>query len=319
MIFHITIMSILSLIQIICLIIFRYLASGCSFSELHYSYRLGITTIREFVQQVCQAIWIKLKDTYLPAPSKDRWLEIASRFETVANFPHCIGAVDGKHIRVIKPHHTGSVNYNYKHYFSYVLLAVCDANYRFVAINIGADGRESDSTIFKDSIFYKSLVNNELNLPVGAPLSESTKDPMPYVFVGDEAFGLSNHLMRPYGGKHLNTNKRIFNYRLSRARRFVECTFGILSNKWRIFHRPLNVKRDFAMNIIKACCLLHNFVRVKDTRGFIVEDTLCVGPGLHTLSIGPMERGARSAVRYRNQFADYFVNEGAVSWQHKRI
>lgn len=64
---------------------------------------------------------------------------------------------------------------------------------------------------------------------------------MPYVLVCDEAFGLHPNLKRPFGGKMLSVQKRVFKYRLTRVRRFVECTFDILTNKWRIFHRPLNV------------------------------------------------------------------------------
>lgn len=84
---------------------------------------------------------------------------------------------------------------------------------------------------------------------------------MPYFLVGDEAFGLSNHVLRPFAGNNLGRNKRIFNYRLCRARRYIECTFGILANKWRIFHRPLNVNIKLAVSITKASCLLHNFTR----------------------------------------------------------
>lgn len=96
---------------------------------------------------------------------------------------------------------------------------------------------------------------------------------MPFVIVGDEAFGLSLNVMRPYGGKHLSTQKKVFNYRLLRARRFIECTFGIFSNKWRIFHRPLNVSDEFAEDIIKACVILHNFVRIQDGNTLNFEDT----------------------------------------------
>ena len=54
--------------------------------------------------------------------------------------------------------------------------------------------------------------------------------------------------------------KRVYNYRLCRTRRYVECAFGILSNKRRIFQRPLNVSPDFAADIVKACVVLYNFV-----------------------------------------------------------
>jgi hypothetical protein len=47
--------------------------------------------------------------------------------------------------------------------------------------------------------------------------------------------------------------KRVYKYRLFRTRRYVECAFGILSNKWRIFQWPLNVSPDFIVDIVKVC------------------------------------------------------------------
>lgn len=296
----------------------RYLASGCSFTELHHEYRLGISTISGFVALVCEVIWNKLKEVCMPQPSTKDWLEISNKFGTFANFPNCIGAVDGKHIRVIKPTDTGSLYYNYKHYFSIVLIGICDANYSFVAIDVGAYGKSSDSSIFKESLFYKKLTNNSLNIPNPKPISTVNPEPMPYVIIGDEAFGLSENIMRPYGGNNLTVSKKIFNYRLSRARRYIECTFGILSNKWRIFHRPLNVKLDLAQNIIKACCILHNFIRVRD--GYRYDDTLTV-QGLENVHIGNpnVVRGSRTAQVVRDKYADYFVTDGQVEWQYSKI
>jgi hypothetical protein len=50
------------------------------------------------------------------------------------------------------------------------------------------------------------------------------------------------------------------NYRLTRARRMVEYVLGILCNKWRIFHRAIDVCPDFCDVIVRTCCILHNFV-----------------------------------------------------------
>ncbi|KAL4090147.1 hypothetical protein QTP88_025046 [Uroleucon formosanum] len=290
--------------------------SGCSFTELHHEYRLGISTISGFVAQVCEAIWNRLKDEFMPQPSTQMWLEISNKFEKCANFPNCIGAVDGKHIRVIKPTDTGSLYFNYKHYFSIVLIGVCDSNYSFVAIDVGAYGKSSDSSIFKESMFYKKMMKNTLNIPDPKPISTLNAEPMPHVIVGDEAFGLSENIMRPYGGKNLTVTKKIFNYRLSRARRYIECTFGILSNKWRIFHRPLNVKLDLAQNIIKSCCILHNFVRARD--GYRYDDTLTV-QGLENIENTNMTRGSQTAQTVRDKYANYFVTDGEVEWQYSKI
>lgn len=43
------------------------------------------------------------------------WKRIASGFEQQWNFPHCIGALDGKHVVMTAPTNSGSVYYNYKH------------------------------------------------------------------------------------------------------------------------------------------------------------------------------------------------------------
>lgn len=244
------------------------------------------------------------------------WKNIAEDFERYANFPNCIGAIDGKHIRVIMPNHSGSLHYNYKHFFSIVILALCDANYCFTYVDIGAYGKSSDSAIFKNSIFSKRMLEKSLNIPNPKAISNVDRTPLPHVIVGDEAFGLTENIMRPYAGKSLSYEKRVFNYRLSRARRNIECTFGILANKWRIFHTPLNVNIDFAENIIKACCVLHNFVRTRD--GIKYKDTLYTPPmiNLNTLHAG---RGTPSSLNIRDKFAHYFANDGRVDWQDTKI
>ncbi|XP_015376186.1 PREDICTED: uncharacterized protein LOC107170550 [Diuraphis noxia] len=120
-------------------------------------------------------------------------------------------------------------------------MALCDSNYCFIWIDIrGFD--------IPDPRF---ITNNE-DIRV------------PYVIVADEAFGMSENLMRPYAGKMLSYEKKIFNYRLTLARRYVEYTFGIMCNKWRILHQALDIKIDFAENIVKAICVLHNYVRIRD-------------------------------------------------------
>lgn len=98
-----------------------------------------------------------MKIECLPQPTTETWLDIAKKFESRANFPHIIGAIDGKHICVIKPANTGSLYYNYKHFFSINLLALCDSNYKFIYVDTGAYGKCSDSSVFKDSLYKKLM------------------------------------------------------------------------------------------------------------------------------------------------------------------
>ncbi|KAJ8936208.1 hypothetical protein NQ314_012457 [Rhamnusium bicolor] len=208
-----------------------------------------------------------------PPSSKERWLEIATNFYKRTNFPNCVGAVDGKYLRLICPTHRGSNYFNYKTYHSIVLLAVVDSDYCFIAIDVGAYGKESDSSIFNNWAFGRKLAKNKICLPNPKALPNTDAPLLPFVLLGDnEAFTLNTHFLRPYPRNNMNDQHRIFNYRLSRARRLVECTFGILSNKWRIFHTSMTISPDFAMLVTKAACVLHNFVRARD--GYKFEDSL---------------------------------------------
>ncbi|XP_050676737.1 uncharacterized protein LOC126973475 isoform X1 [Leptidea sinapis] len=293
----------------------RYLASGCSFKQLHYNFRVGMSTISKIIKETCSVIWSVLSAEYLKLPNtEEEWRAIAEAFKTKANFPHCLGALDGKHIRITKPINSGSMFFNYKDYFSFILFAIVDSEYRFIYVSIGSYGKECDSSILKQSNFWKKLNDGTLNIPRPTPLHENMQEEIPYVFVGDEAFTLSQNLLRPYGGTHLDNKKKIFNYRLSRARRYVECTFGILSNKWRILHRPLDVCAETAIEVVKACTVLHNFLIKKDA--IYLENTPTVMPlvNMPATQLRPNEGGGNAV---RLQFSDYFVSEiGSVPWQN---
>ena len=75
---------------------------------------------------------------YLQRPTTTmEWKRVSEGFEQIWNFPHCVGAIDGKHVVIQAPTRSGSTFYNYKGTHSLVLLAVCDAHYCFTLINIG--------------------------------------------------------------------------------------------------------------------------------------------------------------------------------------
>jgi len=118
----------------------------------------------------------------------------ALEFERRAYFPHCLGAVDGKHIRVIKPEDSGSMFYNYKDFFSVVLMAVADANHRFVYVVIGSYIKVCDSTVFKRSTLWTSVQKNILQLP-SERLSGTEGPHIPHFFVGDEGFVLNRNIL----------------------------------------------------------------------------------------------------------------------------
>lgn len=206
--------------------------TGASFTSLACNFRLGKSTVGSIVRETCTVIWDTLVSQELPTPDVNIWKRNADEFLEQWNFPHCVAALDGKHIRLRAPPMSGSRYFNYKGYHSIVLLAAVDAQRRFVVIDVGAYGSRSDGGMLQGSTFGQLLESNTLNLPTLSCIP-GTDIVVPFVFVGDEAFPLKTNLMRPFPQRHLTNDARIFNYRLSRARRQVECTFGdIICQKW---------------------------------------------------------------------------------------
>ena len=188
--------------------------------------------------EVCQIIIESFMEEYISLPEK--WLSVAKEFEEKWQFPNCVGAIDGKHVPLINPFNSGSTYFNYKSFFSIVLLALFDVDYKFLYVNVGCQGRISDGGVFKNSELYHLLVNGEINLPDSRQLPDLSslndsflveskrESEVPYIVVADDAFPLTAYCMKPYSSQKLSDSKRIFGYRLYRVRLNTENAFGIL-------------------------------------------------------------------------------------------
>lgn len=223
-------------------------------------FRVGRSTAHLITHEVAGVIWEKLAGTYMPVPDKASWQQYASEFYNLWQLPNCCGAIDGKHVVIQCPPNAGSLFFNYKKQHSIILLAVCDANYNFVAVDIGAYGGNSDGSVFSSSEIGHRMRTGEIDFPPTSCLPNS-EHLLPHFIVGDAAFPLAPNLMRPYPGRYLPEEKENFNYRLSRARRTIENTFGIMVARWRILKLPLVMSSESAEIVTQAVVVLHNFVK----------------------------------------------------------
>jgi hypothetical protein len=131
------------------------LATGDSFRSIAFSYRLGVSNVQGIIVEVCNAI-IQLLEKSMPIPTTKKWLDIADEFWNTWNFPNCVGAIDGKQV-ITAQASSGSMYFTYKKTFSIVLMALADANYNFIAVDIGAYGKNSDGGIFANLKLGKYL------------------------------------------------------------------------------------------------------------------------------------------------------------------
>ena len=193
----------------------RFYATGDNLVSIAAGYCVGYSTACQIVIETGKALYAVLAPEFLKVPTTEEWRKIAGDFSRIWNFPNCVGSLDVKHISMQAPKNSGSDYYNYKQFHSIILMAACDANYKFTLIDLGAYGKEGDKHVYNSSFISRDLENGTFNLPPCTELP-NTNTYLPHVFVGDDAFPLKPYLMKPFSGRctgSLEKEKRIYNYR----------------------------------------------------------------------------------------------------------
>ena len=151
------------------------------------------------------------------------------------------------------------------------------------------------------------------------------------MIVGDDAFPLKENIMKPYPFRSLSHEKRIFNYRLSRARRIVENAFGILANRFRLFLSSILLEPEIVEKITVASCVLHNFLREKIPLQYSPPGTFDSEnlenrstqngewrnnlESLQSICVSASNNYTTDAKKIRDDFCRYFNTNGSIPWQ----
>lgn len=171
----------------------------------------------------------------------------------------CKGAVNGKHIRIKKPARSGNVYYNYKGFFSIILMGVANGNYEFIYCNCEAEGSIGEAGYWKACDLQKALGEGRCHLPQCVRI-RGDKSITPHL-IGDNAFPIGVNLLKPFPHRQLTLEECIFNYHLSRARRIIENVFGIISSRFMVLQMEMHFVPDHCINIVSAICVLRNILR----------------------------------------------------------
>ena len=229
----------------------RYLATGESYTSLSCQFRVGRSTISKFLPEVCRAIQDEFTREYLKCPTTpDQWKELEREFRIRWNVQHALGALDGKHVVLKKPKNSGALYHNYKGFFSIVMLALVDGQYKFRWVDVGTAGSCSDAQIFNASQLKRRIEDGRIGFPDPAPITQGGRD-VPYFIMADDAFALKTWLMKPYGRRLLTREERIANYRISRGRRVVENAFGILVSRFRVMRTTIELPPETVREVVE--------------------------------------------------------------------
>ena len=92
--------------------------------------------------------------------TEPKWQMFIDGTQSHWQFPNCFAAADGKHIGIVQPANSSSDHYNYKGFFSVVLLAFVDYDYCFIVAEVGMQGRISDGSVYRNSAIYYYIITN---------------------------------------------------------------------------------------------------------------------------------------------------------------
>ena len=136
----------------------RHLASGANYHDMQYAWRVPHNTISLVVREVCAVIVEEYIDEQMSPPTTQAgWLQLANDWHQRWNFPHVIGAIDGKHVACKAPPNSGSEYYNYKGFFSIILFTMVTSDYKFLWVDVSGNGSSSDAHIYNNSELREGL------------------------------------------------------------------------------------------------------------------------------------------------------------------
>ena len=177
-------------------------------------------------------------------------------------------------------------------------MALVDADYKFLWVDVGADGSASDAQIFNHSELKEALEDASIGFPVADHLPNDDKNTC-YFFLGDDAFALKTYIIEPLNHRNMTVEEKIFNYMLCRA-----------------------------------CVCLHNLVRMRypglqnaamdaeDDNHQVADGAWRTGRNMQDVhNVRGPKRDTRAAIKAQREYLKHYFNSlaGSVPWQNNMV
>lgn len=201
------------------------------------------STASKTVKRVSSAIAAR-RHHYIRMPDTENEIrEMKQKFFQIAHFPHCIGAVDCTHVRILSPGGDNAESFrNRKNFFSLNVQTIADADLKIRNIVARYPGSAHDSRIFRNSRVCHLLENGHFG---------------DSLIVGDSGYRLTPYLLTPLL-QTTNEAEALYNESLIRTRNVVERSYGIWKRRFPALAMGLRVKLETTQAVIVASAILHN-------------------------------------------------------------
>ncbi|CAJ0606312.1 unnamed protein product [Cylicocyclus nassatus] len=287
----------------------RYVTQGITFKAYALDIGISISTVAAIVREVTEAIIIDMHSEAFPRIKRGKFIQVARITQERYDYPRAVGFLDGKHIHIKKPARSGSIFYNYQHYNSIILLALCDCDHRIIAYDVGAPGRADDAGVLRDSALKRFLDRHDNVFPLTTELGNV--GPVQYHILVNGGFGQGHRFIRPYREAEADTpDKRRFNKQLSGARQIIEQTFGLLAQRFQVLMYRMNLDPVQTQRLVISLMILHNLLpRRQDSLEAVQRFEPAPNAAYHPLEREEPEAGTESANRARERLTQYYIDK----------
>ena len=248
------------------LVALKYYATGCFISGLKNicNMKLCASSVVNCITNVSMAL-AELSEDFLSFPlDKQTILNTKDGFQQYGGFPACIGAIDGTHIQIKPPSVNEEIYVGRKGFHSINVQVVCDHNLMLTDVVVKWPGSTHDTAIYNLS-GVKDLVDEYLN-------SSGCNGWL----IGDSGYPLRPSLMVPLSDPQ-TPQEIAYNKALVKCRNSVERCLGVLKSRFRVLDRKsgggIQYHLELCGNVILACCVLHNYCRMRNMDFPVDTDT----------------------------------------------